>query len=92
MFLSMYVINDYLAIPIQSLNDAHQQITVLELATFIFTHLSFMKCLILTMAFSSIFLRKVFNLSLLFSSILPSASGGRFVLQPRFTPNSAVPV
>lgn len=36
-------------------------------------HLSFMKYLILTMAFSSIFLRKVFNLSLLFSSILPSA-------------------
>ena len=36
-----------------------------------FKYLSFMKCLILTIAFSSIFLRKVFNRSLLFSSILP---------------------
>lgn len=43
------------------------------------THLSFMKCFILTMAFSSIFLRKVLNLSFLFSSILPSARSGRFV-------------
>lgn len=42
------------------------------------------------MAFSSIFLRKVFNLSLLFSSILPSASGGRFVLKRHSTPNSTV--
>ena len=35
-----------------------------------YSYPSFMKCLILKIAFSSIFLRKVFNLSLLFSSIL----------------------
>lgn len=34
-------------------------------------HLSFIKCLSRDMALSSIFLRNVFNLSLLFSSILP---------------------
>lgn len=46
---------------------------VADLLTTFIPHLSFIKCLILITAFSSIFLRKVFNLSLLFSSILPSA-------------------
>lgn len=36
-----------------------------------YSHLSFIKCLIRDMALSSIFLRNVFSLSLLFSSILP---------------------